>query len=369
MLRLIIPKKDVDRDRYGIQTYTFGQTYVRILGIQPKSDVAKRLTAKCSSKDYPNVVYDVMKNRCCDVCKLTVYDVNNHLDTIADCYKNNNRKSEFPTRARDRHFLKNSGGKAENAFISLFISEIDEEIIKMVEGMTAVDQKWLVRIILKDMNLGVKPGTILTIFNPSAKEFLNQYSSLSRVCQAIEKGEVFEDGGSVVELFRRCNPMLCQRGTIEKLQSLLNHKEYYLETKMDGERFHMHIKDGEYKYYSRGGHEFNSFGSNKSGGSLTPFIEPLFKVPVKNLILDGEMMVFNKEHLIYHTKGEHFDVKAIQPNDSTIRPCFVAYDILYFNDQSLINKPYAERSRLLASIFNEKPGVLSMCKPIKIRDR
>ncbi|KAG4073170.1 hypothetical protein HA402_002559 [Bradysia odoriphaga] len=338
VLRLIIPKKDVDRDRYGIQTYTFGQIYVRILGVQPKSDVAKRLTAKCSSKDYPNVVYDVMKNRCCDVCKLTVYDVNKHLDTIADCYNNNNRK------------------------------KIDDEIIKMVQGMTAIDQKWLVRIILKDMNLGIKPGTILTTFNPSAKEFLNQYSSLSRVCQAVENGEVYEDSASVVELFRRCNPMLCQRGTVEKLQSLLGHKEYYLETKMDGERFHMHIKDGEYKYFSRGGHEFNSFGSNKTNGSLTPFVEPLFKVAVKNLILDGEMMVYNKEHLVYHTKGEHFDVKAIQPNDSTRRPCFVAYDILYFNDQSLINKPYAERSRLLASLFNEKPGVLTMCKPIKIRD-
>lgn len=259
--------------------------------------------------------------------------------------------------------------ESPDKFIELFVSEIDDEIIKMVEGMTAIDQKWLVRIILKDMNLGVKPGTILTTFNPSAKEFLNQYSSLSRVCLAVENGEVYEDGGSVVELFRRCNPMLCQRGTVEKFQSLLSQKEYYLETKMDGERFHMHIKDGEYKYFSRGGVEFKSFGANKASGSLTPFIQPLFKVPVKNLILDGEMMVFNKEHLIYHTKGEHFDVKSIQPNDAMLRPCFVAYDVLYFNDQSLIHKPYAERSRLLASMFNEKPGVLAMCKPIKIRDR
>lgn len=93
VLRLIVPKKDVDRDRYGIQMYTFGQIYVRILGIQPKSDVAKRLTGKCSSSDFSNVVYDVMKSRSCTESKLTVYDVNKHLDTIADCYKNNNRKS------------------------------------------------------------------------------------------------------------------------------------------------------------------------------------------------------------------------------------------------------------------------------------
>ncbi len=160
----------------------------------------------------------------------------------------------------------------------------------MIEGMTVIDQKWLIRIILKEMNLGINPGTILTMFHKSAKDFQNQYSSLSRACQAIENGEVYEENGSV-ELFRRCNPMLCLRGTVEKLQTLLSEGEYYLETKMDGERFHMHISDGEFKYFSRGGHEYNSFGSNKTAGSLTPFIEPLFKVPVRNLILDGEMMV------------------------------------------------------------------------------
>lgn len=237
----------------------------------------------------------------------------------------------------------------------------------MIEGMTAIDQKWIIRIILKDMYLGISPGKILSTYHVSARDFQNQYSSLLRVCQAVENGEVYEDNGTV-ELFRRCNPMLCMRGTISNLQNMMTQKEFYLETKMDGERFHIHIKDGEYKYFSRRGYEFNAFGSDISNGSLTPFIQSLFKIPIKNIILDGEMMVWNKEHLIYHTKGENIDVKSIQPNDSTVRPCFCAYDILYLNDQSLINKPYAERTRLLATIFNEKAGVLTMCKPIKIRD-
>lgn len=353
----MVPKQDRDRDSYGIKTYTMGQIYVRILGIHSKSDVAKRLTAKCSNKDYPNVVFDVMKGRSTAVGKLTVFQVNKHLDNIASCFKNNERKSKFDI-----------SEVALDLIFFMFPSEIDDEIIKMVEGMTAIDQKWLIRIILKEMHLGVNPGKVLSIYHKSAKDFQNQYCSLSRVCQAIENGEVYQDNGSV-ELFRRCNPMLCLRGTVEKLQSLLSQREYYLETKMDGERFHMHVKDGQYQYFSRGGFEFNHFGSNKSSGSLTPFIEPLFKTEVKNLILDGEMMVWNKQFQIYHTKGEHYDVKSIQANDSTLRPCFCAYDILYFNDQSLINKPYAERIRLLATIFNERPGVLTMCKPIKIRDR
>lgn len=357
MLRLILPSKDRDRGSYGIKTYTMGQIYVRILGVHSKSDVAKRLTAKCSDRDYPNVMFDVMKNRCCQLGTLTVHDVNKHLDAIASCNKNNERKSKLNISSNGFDFM-----------FALTFAEIDDEIVKMIEGMTAIDQKWLIRIILKVMDLGIKPPKIISTYHPSAKEFLNQYSSLARVCQAIESGEVFEDSGSV-ELFRRCNPMLCMRGTVEKLQQLLTHREFYLETKMDGERFHLHVKDGVYKYFSRGGHEYNNFGSSRADGSLTPFIDPLFKIPIKNVILDGEMMVWNKDFQIYHTKGEHFDVKAIQSNNSTLRPCFCAYDILYLNDQPLLNKPYAERTRLLATIFNEKPGVLATCKPIKIRDR
>lgn len=95
MLRLIIPSQDRERDAYGIKVVTLGKIYVRILGVDSKSDAAKSLTANSSSKEYPNVVYAVMKNRCSDVGKLTVFEVNKHLDDIASCYKNNERKSKL----------------------------------------------------------------------------------------------------------------------------------------------------------------------------------------------------------------------------------------------------------------------------------
>lgn len=111
-------------------------------------------------------------------------------------------------------------------------SEIDEEIIKMIEGMTAIDQKWIIRIILKDLNLGIGKVRILSSYHPSARNFFDQYSNLSRVCECVESGKVFELRGSV-EPLQPCHPMLCFRGTIGKLTQLLASKEFYLETKMD----------------------------------------------------------------------------------------------------------------------------------------
>lgn len=93
-MRLILPGEDRERDSYGIKTFTMGKMYVRILGIDTNSDVAKRLTAKHAHKDYPDVVYAVMQNRCSTSSTLTVYEVNRHLDIMAGCFKNNERKSK-----------------------------------------------------------------------------------------------------------------------------------------------------------------------------------------------------------------------------------------------------------------------------------
>lgn len=93
MLRLLVPELDRERPAYGIKTNTLGKLIIRILAIDVDSDVAKRLTrkndpsaansTKTTSSDYASVVFEVMKNRASNKCRLTVYDVNQRLDSIA----------------------------------------------------------------------------------------------------------------------------------------------------------------------------------------------------------------------------------------------------------------------------------------------
>lgn len=174
----------------------------------------------------------------------------------------------------------------------------------MINGMTAVDQKWLIRIILKHLNLGLGQQKVFSIYHPHAKDFYAQYSHLSRVCECIENGEHLKPKGTI-EPMQPFRPMLCQRFDVSQLEQIIKNKEYYLETKMDGERFQLHMNNGEYKYFSRNGYDFtNVYGSNVVEGILTPAIHRLFKISVQNIILDGEMMVWNKEEQIYHTKGK-----------------------------------------------------------------
>lgn len=72
-----------------------GKMYISILGIDGKSEEAKKLTGAGSSShsmDYADVVYGVIKNRFPKSSTITLHDVNQHLEAISYYYHNNQRK-------------------------------------------------------------------------------------------------------------------------------------------------------------------------------------------------------------------------------------------------------------------------------------
>jgi DNA ligase-4 len=55
------------------------------------------------------------------------------------------------------------------------------------------------------------------------------------------------------------------------------------------------------------------------------------------------MVIYNRNEKIIHSKGDSFDVKSIQANDSQLQPCLIVFDILMYNDEILTNKPLKDR--------------------------
>lgn len=242
-------------------------------------------------------------------------------------------------------------------------------MVQMLHGMTALDRKWLTRIILKKLGLKLGHQRILQLYHPDALNHYNRYSHLSKVCELIESGEVLAEYPAI-GLFQPIRPMLCERGYISQINRLLNENEYYLETKMDGEHFLVHINGKEFRYYSRHGNDdfTTTFGADSSGGVYSPMLYRLLNGKFQNAILDGEMMVWNREDEIYHTKADGFAARNLRRDDSNLCVCFCVFDIIYLNDVCLTDKPYAERSRLLRDLIGEKQGALTICERTKIRD-
>lgn len=191
--------------------------------------------------------------------------------------------------------------------------EIDTEIVRMFSGMTAIDRKWLTRILLKKLRLGVGDKRILELYNTRAFELYNQCGNLSDVCKSIESNRPTDTENGLLQIFKQVRPMLCERGYISNINRMLAENDYYLETKMDGERCQVHINGLDFKYFSRGGKDelTTVFGSDTISGLYSPFFYEQINRSVKNAIFDGEMMVWDREEEILLKKCKFFSPSKV----------------------------------------------------------
>lgn len=173
-----------------------------------------------------------------------------------------------------------------------------------------------------------------------------------------------------VELFSPFSPMLSEKCDIKIINSVVDNKnEFFVEQKFDGERFQLHMNHGKFKYFSRKGYDYtDTFGNTYNEGLYTPQLRNVFKSSVKNIILDGEMMGYNKEKEKFGSKGMHFDVKNLTVN-SIHQPCLVVFDIILLNDEVLTDKPLSDRLKILNSTITSKTGVLILSVVNKFKEK
>lgn len=256
---------------------------------------------------------------------------------------------------------------------SLSISEVDnslnlisgdqlKQLTILSQKSSAVDMKWLVKILLKRMNLMVSDKKILDNYHSLANGLFERYNHLSKVCEFVEAGNA-EQALNEIKPFLPIRAMLSQKVTSDSNKNFLEKEDFYAETKMDGERFQIHMKDNEYKFYSRNAHDY-------SDGFKTFFTPHLkFNSIVHSIILDGEMLVWSKLDNRLMTKGEsNVDVKRIPYESKLYQPYYFAFDVLYLNGISYINRPYSDRSKILQSLIIDLDGIIKRVENEKIRD-
>uniref|UniRef100_A0A182MD64 DNA ligase 4 n=1 Tax=Anopheles culicifacies TaxID=139723 RepID=A0A182MD64_9DIPT len=345
-LRLIVPGMDRERKAYGLRERTLAEAYIRALGLDRRNAEVQRLLG--AGKDLADRLGPLLHGRCPAVGDLSIGDVNSRLDAIGE------------------------GGRVVAA---------RDELVTLIERGNPLDQRWLVRIVLKNLRLGVSNRRILQLYHPNAPTLYDGASDLKQMVQLIEtkapgaleivEGAAAGGGGAMVLLTHFIRPMLCQRLELRQVGELLLRDTYWLETKMDGERFQVHWDGTTFRYYSRNGHDYSeAFGRtpDQVGGTLTPMLAELIAPSTRDVILDGEMMVFDRRDLRYRDKCDGTDVKALRSGNADLRPCFCVYDVLYHNGRSLTTVPYAERARLLQNVVREQFGFVQRCRRERVRD-
>uniref|UniRef100_U3BRS6 DNA ligase n=1 Tax=Callithrix jacchus TaxID=9483 RepID=U3BRS6_CALJA len=331
-MRLILPQLERERMAYGIKETMLAKLYIELLNLpRDGKDALKLLNYRTptgthgDAGDFAMIAYFVLKPRCLQKGSLTIQQVNDLLDSVAS----------------------NNSAKRKDL--------VKKSLLQLITQSSALEQKWLIRMIIKDLKLGVSQQTIFSVFHNDAAELHNVTTDLEKVCRQLHDPSVGLSDISIT-LFSAFKPMLAAIADIEHIEKDMKHQTFYIETKLDGERMQMH-KDGDvYKYFSRNGYNYtDQFGASPTEGSLTPFIHNAFQTDIHICILDGEMMAYNPNTQTFMQKGIKFDIKRMV-EDSDLQTCYCVFDVLMVNNKKLGHETLRKRYEILNSIFTPIPG-------------
>ncbi|KAH3732720.1 DNA ligase I [Pelomyxa schiedti] len=163
------------------------------------------------------------------------------------------------------------------------------------------------------------------------------------------------------------HPMLAQptKG-ISEILDRLEKLEFTCEYKYDGERAQVHMAaDHSISIFSR-----NLENNTQKFPDLLQIAKKAVKGNVNTYVIDCEAVGWDIEtkkllpFQILSTRAR----KAVDLKDVKIRACIFAFDILYLNGQSLLNKPLCERREILHSSFNPSEGEFQFATYKNIQD-
>ncbi|KAJ7355365.1 DNA ligase IV [Mycena albidolilacea] len=337
VLRLILPQKDRERAVYGLKEKNLAKTYIKLIPLGMRDPDAIRLLNwkkptehDKTSGDFPTVLFEVVSKRSSVIeGSLSVDELNDILDELSKSMGKQDAQSRILQRVYNR--------------------------------TTPEEQRWIVRIILKDMVISVKETTVFSVFHPDAQDLYNTCSDLKKVAWELwDPSHRLRAEDKAVKLCSAFAPMLCKRPTktIEGTVKEMRDSEFIIEEKLDGERMQLHKRGNEYFYCSRKGKDYTYlYGKHLAAGSLTPYIAQAFDPRVEDIILDGEMLVWDpvsQRNLPFGTlKTAALDKSKKEHNP---RPCFKVFDLLYLNGNSLIEKSTSFRKKNMRGCLTEIKG-------------
>lgn len=301
LLRLVLPQLDRERT-YNLKEKKLARVFVEVLGMASASRDAQKLehfndptvVQSKSVGDFAAVLYDVLQYRSLAGCakfQHTVGVVNELLDELVKADTHAARKKVF---------------------------------MRLATEFPAVEQKWIVRIILKDLKVGLRHERVLNFLHPDAGEMYNHTNDLHKVCMELRNSSVRYV--PKIEPFQVFSPMLAKRVEFGECITAIGSEAFVMEPKLDGERVTCHVRGSEVQLISRNGTNY----SDLYGPAIAHYIRSQL-TPGVDCILDGEMMVWdNMEYRMREFGLLKSVANAIKAGESTSRwLCYIVWDIVY----------------------------------------
>ncbi|CAI5482386.1 unnamed protein product [Closterium sp. Yama58-4] len=328
-LRLMTPSLDRERGSYGVREAALGRCVADAIGLARDSEEARKLEdwqkggrvhVGENAGNFVEVAMGVES-----AGELTIAGVNALLDDLV---------AAGPREAK--------------------VAVVD----RMIHATNPTQLKWILLIILQGLHFGMSERSVLRAFHPDAEDVFNHTCDLRRLCHSLPsralraKRQDIEPGSAV-------RPQLARRvDTAEAAWSLMKGKEAVVECKFDGDRVQIHKHGHAIHFFSRNFKEHPEFLHG-----MKELVED--NILTHKCILDGEMLAWDRVNNKFVEFGSNQTAakEARDGSNSDIQLCYVAFDILYHGDGSVIHHPLKHRHQLLKEVVHPVPHRLELLLP------
>ncbi|MBA3957416.1 MAG: hypothetical protein H0X51_03340 [Parachlamydiaceae bacterium] len=139
---------------------------------------------------------------------------------------------------------------------------------------------------------------------------------------------------AIAKIPHNISPMLCTL-----VEEPFDRKNWIFEIKWDGYRALTEIENGHVKIYSRNQQSFNA--------RFPSIVAALETLPVKNAVLDGEIVVLDSEG------RSRFQLMQNEKNRQRGALCYCLFDLLFLDGKDLRQEPLIERKKLLKGLLKQ----------------
>lgn len=244
-------------------------------------------------------------------------------------------------------------------------------VIKLLDRATPLETKYLVRLLLEDLQIGLSPEVIETAIAHMSEQPIQQVQWVHILLGDLGKTAVLAKHRHLdqarMQLFQPIKFMLASslQHPVQIMGQLL--RGFAVETKYDGIRAQVHIAPADRTINLS--HETVFAGIRVAIFSRTlqevttsfpdliaplAALEPhaLVKGETAGLILDGEIVAYQDEQILpVAALQQRLEVTA--PSEALLAKvpvAFVAYDVLYKDGTVLLDQPYSQRRKVLESL-------------------
>ena len=232
-------------------------------------------------------------------------------------------------------------------------------ISSLLNDATPMDGKFILKILLGTLRLGVADNTILdalTIAFTGSKEKRHQVedaynvsSDLGKVAQVISEEGINGVEKFQISIFNPVRPMLADRVKSESEALEKMGKKFAAEYKLDGERVQVHLKNKQVILFSRRLENITKF--------YPDIVENISKsLKTREAILEAEAVAVNEntgEFLPFQELMHRRRKYNLERTVSEIPITLNFFDVLYFDGKNCLGLSYEERRKNLEEIVVE----------------